>query len=152
VLCAAGVALLVSAFPAMLFAQIATPAKKNSATQGTKAGTQASSKPGTTKKTSAKRRPRRVSRRGQTAPTAERISEIQSALGRAGHYSGAPTGKWDVFSTESLKKFQSAHGLKPTGKLDAVSLQKLGLGSEVAGLSPPRTPADSARPSGSPPH
>lgn len=80
------------------------------------------------------------------APSAERTEQIQSALERGGYYSGDPTGKWDANTAESLRRFQSANGLPPTGKLDALSLQKMGLGSDVAGVSAPRavTPADSA--------
>ena len=37
-----------------------------------------------------------------------------------------------------MKSFQQAHGITPTGKIDASSLQKLGLGSDVAGVAPPR--------------
>jgi peptidoglycan hydrolase-like protein with peptidoglycan-binding domain len=39
-----------------------------------------------------------------------------------------------------MKKFQGAHGLNPSGKLDAKTLQQLGLGSQTAGIAPP-TPA-----------
>jgi hypothetical protein len=42
-----------------------------------------------------------------------------------------------------LSKFQVANGLAPTGKLDALTLQKLGLGSETAGLAPPTPPPNS---------
>jgi hypothetical protein len=39
-----------------------------------------------------------------------------------------------------MKKFQGAHGLNPSGKLDARTLQQLGLGSQTTGIAPP-TPA-----------
>jgi hypothetical protein len=74
----------------------------------------------------------------QKAPTPERISEIQSALARGGYYQNDPNGKWDGDTVGALQKFQSANGLEPTGKLDALSLQKMGLGSEIAGVSAPR--------------
>jgi peptidoglycan hydrolase-like protein with peptidoglycan-binding domain len=82
----------------------------------------------------------------QKAPTPERISEIQSALQRNGYYQGNPNGKWDSNTVAAMQKFQSDHGLDATGKLNALSLQKLGLGSDVAGVSAPRpvTPAPSA--------
>ena len=82
--------------------------------------------------------------RGQAAPTPERINEIQSALARQGTYAGEPTGKWDDSTSEAMKKFQSAHGLNPTGKYDALTLQKLGLGSETAGLGAPTPPPNAA--------
>jgi hypothetical protein len=72
------------------------------------------------------------------APSAARTEEIQSALERGGFYSGDPSGKWDSNTQESLRRFQEAKGLPPTGKLDALSLQKMGLGSDVAGVSAPR--------------
>ncbi len=90
----------------------------------------------------AQRRRRQPRYRGQLAPTAHRIREIQSALAEAGFYKREPNGKWDSYSVEALKKFQQANGLKPTGKLDALSLQKLGLGSEVAGVASPRQTAE----------
>jgi hypothetical protein len=96
------------------------------------------------------RRPREVK---QKAPTADRISEIQSALSRGGYYQGDPNGRWDTNTISAMRKFQSASGLDPTGKLDALSLQKLGLGSDIAGVSAPKPvpPPGSATPtSGAP--
>lgn len=83
------------------------------------------------------------------SPSAARTEEIQAALERGGFYSGDPNGKWDANTQDSLRRFQAAKGLPPTGKLDALSLQKMGLGSDVAGVSAPRqtTPAS---PSSSP--
>lgn len=88
---------------------------------------------------------RRSSRRerGQKAPTADRISEIQQALAKNGSFAGAPNGKWDAATVEAMKKFQGAHGLNPSGKLDAKTLQQLGLGSQTAGVAPPLPPVSS---------
>lgn len=106
--------------------------------------TSASSKSPTVKKAKAKKR--RVSRRnrGQRAPTADRVSEIQQALAREGAYSNEPTGKWDAATAEAMRRFQSSQGLNPTGKLDARSLQRLGLGSQTAGVAAPLPPSDPA--------
>src|SRR5579885_2692908 len=82
--------------------------------------------------------PQRV--RGQQAPTTDRIAEIQSALAKDGSYAGEPTGKWDSTTVEAMRRFQAGHGLNPTGKLDALTLQKLGLGSSTAGVAPPMLP------------
>lgn len=79
----------------------------------------------------------RLRERGQQAPTPDRISEIQQALAKDGSYTGTPSGKWDDSTQDALRKFQEAHGLNPTGKLDARSLQQLGLGSSIAGVAPP---------------
>jgi len=81
--------------------------------------------------------------RGQKAPTPDRISEIQQALAKDGSFAGTPNGKWDDATVEAMKKFQEAHGLNPTGKLDAKTLQRLGLGSQTAGAAPPLPPISS---------
>jgi peptidoglycan hydrolase-like protein with peptidoglycan-binding domain len=111
-----------------------------------KTGSKASASKSSSSKPAKKKRTTRRRARGQAAPTAERVKEIQSALAREGHYTGAPSGKWDSATVEALKRFQTAQDLKATGKLDAKTLQALGLGSEVAGLAPPResTPAASS--------
>jgi peptidoglycan hydrolase-like protein with peptidoglycan-binding domain len=98
-------------------------------------------KPASAKKKSSSKK-HHSSRRepSQKAPTPDRINEIQSALSRNGFYGGNPNGKWDSSSVAAMQKFQSANGLDPTGKLDALSLQKLGLGSEIAGVYAPETP------------
>ncbi|MGA7639034.1 MAG: peptidoglycan-binding domain-containing protein, partial [Candidatus Acidiferrales bacterium] len=74
----------------------------------------------------------------QKAPTPERISEIQGALSRGGYYQGQPNGKWDSNTVSALQKFQSDNGMNASGKLDAPSLQKLGLGSSTAGVDAPK--------------
>jgi peptidoglycan hydrolase-like protein with peptidoglycan-binding domain len=71
-------------------------------------------------------------------PTPDRINQIQTALARGGYYQGDPTGKWDSNTIAATEKFQSANGLDSTGKLDAPTLQKLGLGSSIAGVSAPK--------------
>ncbi len=75
---------------------------------------------------------------GQKAPTADRITEIQTALSRDGYYQGEPNGKWDSNTVAAVQKFQSANGMDANGKLDAPTLQKLGLGSDIAGVSAPK--------------
>ncbi len=91
-------------------------------------------------KASSKRRKSHRREPTQKAPTKDRIREIQSALAREGAYNGEPNGKWDASSVEAMRRFQASRGLSPSGKLDALSLQKLGLGSEVAGRAAPRPP------------
>jgi peptidoglycan hydrolase-like protein with peptidoglycan-binding domain len=96
--------------------------------------TTTASKPAAThkKKHHAKRQP------SQKAPLPDRISEIQSSLARGGYYQGQPNGKWDSNTVAALQKFQSANGIEANGKLDAPTLQKLGLGSDIAGVSAPK--------------
>ena len=86
-------------------------------------------------KKSSKRSQRRE--RGQQAPTPERIAEIQRALTKDGSYRGSPNGNWDDATVEAMKKFQESQGLAATGKLDAKSLEQMGLGSPTAGVAPP---------------
>lgn len=83
-------------------------------------------------------------------PTPDRVSEIQSALARGGYYQGDPNGKWDDNTVAAMQKFQSANGIEATGKIDAPSLQKLGLGSDIAGVSAPRPPSPSVTTSTTP--
>jgi peptidoglycan hydrolase-like protein with peptidoglycan-binding domain len=129
------VALILGAAPVSFLAQ--TPPAKSSPGNEQSTPAKKSSKP-------AKKRSPRV--RAQSAPTAERIREIQSALAAKGCYAGEPSGKWDARTVEAMKKFQSESELTVTGKLDAKSLQKLGLGSEVAGAARPRPTASSNKP------
>ena len=109
-----------------------TSAKSNSGTakKSSKSGKKSSSKT------------KRV--KGQAAPTPDRINEIQGALAKQGVYTGEPSGKWDDSTVEAMRKFQSTHGLNPTGKMDALTLQKLGLGSETAGMGVPTPPPNSS--------
>src|SRR2546422_1274304 len=80
-------------------------------------------KKSTTSGTSGHRTGKRITKssrrqRGQKAPTSDRISEIQTAMAKDGSYTGQPNGKWDDSAVVSLRRFQSSHGLNPTGRLD----------------------------------
>lgn len=111
-------------------------AKAGSATKASRSG--AAAKP-------RGRRSRHTRReRGQKAPAPERISEIQQALAKDGSFAGTPNGKWDASTVEAMRKFQAAHGLNPSGKLDAPTLQKLGLGSKTAGVAAPVPPVSAS--------
>ena len=63
----------------------------------------------------------------QRLRTPEGISAIQSALASRGYYEGSPTGQWDQKTIAALQAFQSANGIKPTGRPDPFTLQKLDL-------------------------
>lgn len=71
-------------------------------------------------------------------PTPDRVTDIQTALARGGYYKGEPNGKMDADTVDAVQRFQSANGLDTNGKLDALTLQKLGLGSDIAGVSSPK--------------
>jgi peptidoglycan hydrolase-like protein with peptidoglycan-binding domain len=126
-----GAALLVSAAPVVSGASLPDPAQNSSPTKSKK------------KKTTSSKSKKSAKTKGQTAPTSDRIREIQSALQKDGSYAGEPNGKWDVTSVEAMKKYQDKNGLNPSGKIDAVTLNKLRLGSDTAGKGAP-VPATSS--------
>jgi peptidoglycan hydrolase-like protein with peptidoglycan-binding domain len=126
------------------FAAQTSSARKTS--QKPTTGTTAKTTTRTTKKSSRTRKSstRKSNRvKGQAAPTPDRVNDIQGALAKNGAYTGSPTGKWDDSTVEAMKKFQASHGLNPTGKMDALTLQKLGFGSETAGMGVPTPPPNS---------
>ena len=96
----------------------------------------------TTRKSSGRSSAGRKSRKqpGQKTPTADRVNQIQAALARDGTFQGLPSGKWDDDTIAAMRRFQTAHGLNPNGRLDAPTLQRLGLGSETAGVAAPTPP------------
>src|SRR5271156_4057331 len=108
------------------------PQQAGSSSAPASSGTASKKKKSTKKHHASKREPT------QKAPTPERISEIQSALARGGYYQGNPNGKWDSNTIAAMQKFQSDNGLSNSGKIDAPSLQKLGLGSGTAGVDAPK--------------
>ncbi len=124
-----GVALLIGAAPS-IYAGARSPAAQSSTSKK--------------KKTKKKTKPTAV---GQKTPTPDRIKEIQLALSREGAYSGEPTGKWDNATIEAMKKYQGDNGITPTGKIDALTINKLGLGSDTAGKGAPVPTASSVTPS-----
>jgi peptidoglycan hydrolase-like protein with peptidoglycan-binding domain len=96
----------------------------------------------TTRRSSARSLAGKKSRKppGQKTPTADRVNQIQAALAGDGSFQGLPSGKWDDNTVAAMRRFQTAHGLNPSGKLDAPTLQRLGLGSETAGVAAPTPP------------
>jgi len=132
-----GAALLMSAAP------VVSGAARQGAAQASSTSSSTASTAKKKKRTSSKsKRKSRV--KAQAAPTTDRIKEIQTALQKDGSYEGEPTGKWDAATMEAMKKYQDKIGVAPTGKIDAVSLNKLGLGSETAGKGAPVPAASSS--------
>jgi len=131
--------------PAASNAKPASP--KASAAKTTAKGPATKKASGTAPKTSARtgKRTNSRSRRqpGQKAPMSDRVIEIQSALAKDGSFNGMADGKWSDETTAAMRKFQASHGLNPTGRLDALTLQKLGLGSQTAGVAAPTPPPGS---------
>jgi peptidoglycan hydrolase-like protein with peptidoglycan-binding domain len=85
----------------------------------------------------------------QQQPTPERNQEIQQALIDKGYLQDPPTGVWDTQSSDALKRFQTDQQLQATGKLDSLSLIRLGLGPKRQALTPaslPNPPEPAAKP------
>jgi peptidoglycan hydrolase-like protein with peptidoglycan-binding domain len=137
---AVGSLTLPAAFAAQTSSARKTSQKPTTGTTTAKTTTRTTKKSSRTRKSST-RKSNRV--KGQAAPTPDRVNDIQGALAKNGAYTGSPTGKWDDSTVEAMKKFQVSHGLNPTGKMDALTLQKLGFGSETAGMGVPTPPPNS---------
>ena len=59
--------------------------------------------------------------------TKDQIMEAQKLLRSGSMYAGEQTGKLDDATREGLKKYQDANGLKATGTLNQVTLEKMGI-------------------------
>lgn len=59
--------------------------------------------------------------------TKEQIMQAQKMMKEKALYGGEETGKLDDATRESLKKFQSANGVKVTGTLNRETLEKMGI-------------------------
>ena len=129
--------LIAAAIPAPASAAQAT-GKSSAGAPSTSSATHKSSTATTSKKKKSSHRHSSRREPFQKAPTPDRISEIQTALSRGGYFEGQPNGKWDSNTISAMQKFQSANGLNSSGKIDATTLQKLGLGSSTAGVDAPK--------------
>ena len=58
---------------------------------------------------------------------ADQIKQAQALLKQRSFYNGEQTGKLDSATREGLKKYQQAEGLKVTGTLNKVTLEKMGI-------------------------
>ena len=59
--------------------------------------------------------------------TADQIKQAQAILKQRNFYSGEQTGKLDDDTRNGLKKYQQGEGLKVTGTLNKVTLEKMGI-------------------------
>ena len=59
--------------------------------------------------------------------TKEQINQPQALLKTRGFYSGEQLGKLDDATREGLRKYQHAEGLKVTGTLNKVTLEKMNI-------------------------
>jgi len=68
-----------------------------------------------------------VSSRPAPGISTERVTEIQSALIKAGYLDGPASGQYDEPTIDGMKKFQARNGLPATGMPSAPALKKLGV-------------------------
>jgi peptidoglycan hydrolase-like protein with peptidoglycan-binding domain len=59
--------------------------------------------------------------------TREQINQAQSILKDRGFYAGEQIGKLDDATREGLRKYQQAEGLKVTGTLNRITLEKMNI-------------------------
>ena len=59
--------------------------------------------------------------------TKEQINRAQALLKERGFYAGEQLGKLDDATREGLRKYQQAEGLKVTGTLNRVTLEKMNI-------------------------
>lgn len=59
--------------------------------------------------------------------TADQIKQAQAILKQRSFYAGEQTGKLDTDTRTGLKAYQKAEGLKVTGTLNKVTLEKMGV-------------------------
>ena len=128
--------------PALLVLSLLLPAAAEAAARRTAA--KPATKSQAKKKKGKKRRSPAISR--QTQPDPERAREIQEALRREGYLEAPSSGKWDKATSDAMARYQKEQGFTVTGKPDAISLKKMGLGSkydnriQTSPSSPPQTP------------
>ena len=97
----------------LLFSMVAIAQNSNTSTTGTKTNSNKTS-------TNANRKP--IFR-----ANADQIKQAQALLKQRNFYSGEQTGKLDTATRAGLKQYQQAEGLKVTGTLNKVTLEKMGI-------------------------
>ncbi len=88
------------------------------------AGAQAQNSTSTTTKSATKQ----GAKRGPIfRATKEQINQAQAILKERGFYAGEQLGKLDDATRDGLRKYQQAEGLKVTGTLNKVTLEKMSI-------------------------
>jgi peptidoglycan hydrolase-like protein with peptidoglycan-binding domain len=90
------------------------------ATQNKNANTNSNGSMNANKSTNANRKP--IFR-----ANADQIKQAQALLKQRSFYNGEQTGKLSSDTREGLKKYQQAEGLKVTGTLNKITLEKMGI-------------------------
>jgi peptidoglycan hydrolase-like protein with peptidoglycan-binding domain len=96
----------------LLFAAVVSAQNSNTAANTNKNQNKAS--------TNAKRKP-------PFRATADQVKQAQAILKQRSFYNGEQTGKLDPATRTGLKKYQEAEGLKVTGTLNKVTLEKMAI-------------------------
>ena len=81
----------------------------------------------TTSTTSTQTTPKQTKRGPVFRATKEQINQAQGILKTRGFYSGEQIGKLDDATRDGLRKYQQAEGLKVTGTLNKVTLEKMNI-------------------------
>jgi peptidoglycan hydrolase-like protein with peptidoglycan-binding domain len=82
----------------------------------------------TTTSTSSKSATKQGAKRGPIfRATKDQINQAQAILKERGFYGGEQLGKLDDATREGLRKYQQAEGLKVTGTLNKVTLEKMNI-------------------------
>jgi peptidoglycan hydrolase-like protein with peptidoglycan-binding domain len=78
--------------------------------------------------TSTKSATKQATKRGPIfRATKEQINQAQAILKEKGFYAGEQLGKLDDATRDGLRKYQQAEGIKVTGTLNKVTLQKMNI-------------------------
>jgi peptidoglycan hydrolase-like protein with peptidoglycan-binding domain len=118
-----------------VLAQPATPSPPGAPATG---DVKQQQKQGTAPATPAQRATEGAKERMGTSPTSEQVRQVQQALKDKGQDPGAIDGVMGAKTQAALKNYQQAEGLKPTGRLDAETMAKLGVSDVGAPSAAPR--------------
>lgn len=90
-------------------------------------GVQAQTSPSTTKTPQGASTPSTRKRGPIFRANKEQINQAQTILKGRGFYPGEQTGKLDEPTRNGLRKYQESEGLKMTGTLNKITLEKMGV-------------------------
>lgn len=72
--------------------------------------------------------PKPAAKRGPVfRPTKDQIKQVQAMMKQKSLYNGEATGSYNAETRTGIKSFQKDNGLKQTGKLNRVTLEKMGI-------------------------
>jgi len=118
-----------------------TSAPKSASVHPVSAGSHSSSHTGSKR---SKKRSRSAAPSYQLHPDPDRYRQIQQALADRGYFKGQVNGQWNEDSVDALKRFQTDQRLDADGKINALTLNGLGLGAKHDGTSAATVPLSAA--------